>query len=237
MTALLVRVAADQSGGGGNWNGPVDGRTGAFAYVAIPEGTPVHPGLEKPYRDLLPALAPFGTGLPDHLAGRHMHLDPDFDRLTYGDRGERGKQLRAKLRPDDTIVFYAGLADARNRRSLVYALIGLFVVDRLSFAVDLPPPLRDCNAHGRRILPEGADDVIVHGCPGVSGRLARCIPIGEWRDRAYRVRHDVLEAWGGLSVRDGYLQRSARLPEFPAPDRFHAWLADQRPVLIARNNP
>ena len=237
MNALLVRVAADQSGGGGSWNGPVDGQTGRFAYVAIPESAPVRPGLEKPYGALLPALAPFGAGLPAHLRDRHMHLDPDFGYLTYGDQGERAKQIASRLGAGDWIVFYAGLADSRAARSLVYALVGVYVVERIERAVDLAPERWDCNAHGRRVLDPDARDVIVHARPGVSGRLTRCIPIGHWRDRAYRVRPEVLEAWGGLSVRDGYLQRSARLPVFLDPVQFQAWFAAQRPELVAHNNP
>jgi hypothetical protein len=94
MNALLVRVGADLSVGGGVWNGPVDARTGKFAYVAIPETAPIHPGLEKPYQVLAPTLAKFDVKLPSHLMLRHMHLDPDFGHLTYGDQGERAKQLR-----------------------------------------------------------------------------------------------------------------------------------------------
>jgi hypothetical protein len=92
------------------------------------------------------------------------------------------------------------------------------------------------NAHSRRILPAGADDLIVRGRPGSSGRLERCLPIGEWRDRAYRGRHDVLEAWGGLSVKNGYLQRSARLPRFIEPIRFQRWLESKNPILLQTNN-
>ena len=109
MNALLVRVAADRSEGGGVWNGPVDSLTGEFAYVAIPEQSPVHPGLAKPYSALAPVLERFGVRLPAHLARRPMHLDPDFNHLTYGDHRQRAKQLRAHLAPEDLIVFYAGL--------------------------------------------------------------------------------------------------------------------------------
>ena len=38
-----------------------------------------------------------------------MHLDPDFNHLTYGDHRERAKQLRAHLGREDLVVFYAGL--------------------------------------------------------------------------------------------------------------------------------
>lgn len=235
MTAVLVRVGVDLSEGGGSWNGPVDTQSGKFAYVAIPERRTVHAGMEKPYSGLLPVLSRFGTNLPAHLRPHHMHLDPDFDHLSYGDQGERANQLR-KLDRGDMIVFYSGLADVRGGPRLIYAIIGLFVVDEIILATSVPASARDTNAHSRRILSEPAQDLIVRARPKVSGRLERCFPIGEWRDRAYRVRRDVLEAWGGLSVKDGYLQRSARLPKFCRPEQFERWFESQEPTFLQVNN-
>lgn len=236
MKGLLVRVGADLSAGGGSWNGPVDSATNEFAYVAIPENSPVHPGLEKPYGLLEATLRRFGVDIPAHLRMRHMHLDPDFAHLTYGDQGERAKQLQANLAAGDLIVFYAALAGRSRRAELIYAIIGLFVVDKIVPAADIPVSDRDMNAHSRRILAAGSKDLVVIGRPGKSGRLGRCIPIGEYRDRAYRVRQDVLEAWGGLSVKGGYLQRSARLPRLLEPERFMGWLERQSPMLMQANN-
>ncbi|MDO8771057.1 MAG: hypothetical protein Q7K57_20580 [Burkholderiaceae bacterium] len=236
MNGLLIRVGADLSVGGGSWNGPVDSSSGEFAYVAIPENSPVQPGMEKPYSALAPILAKFGVDLPAHLRMGRMHLDPDFEHLTYGDQGERAKQIQAHLREGDLIVFYAGLADTRAATRLVYALIGLFVVEEFVLAADIPFRDRKINAHSRRILEPDAKDLIVHGRPEVSGRLSRCLPIGEYCDRAYRVRKDLLEEWGGLSVKGGYLQRSARLPRLLDPGRFRRWLERQGPSLIQANN-
>jgi len=236
MNALLVRVAADQSSAGGFWNGPVDGGSCEFVYVAIPEGTPVHAGLEKPYRALESALTRFGVQLPGNLRAQHMHLDPDFVHLTYGDVNERAKQLRANLAPGDLAVFYSGLRDVRGATELVYAIIGVFEVESFVLATDVPAQDRDINAHTRRVLELGAKDLILRGRAGTSGRLERCLPIGEWRDRAYRVRRNLLEEWGGLSVKDGYLQRSARLPRFLDPSSFARWLERQGPTLLQTNN-
>jgi len=220
MNALLIRVAADQSGGDGRWNGPVDSRTGDFIYVAIPEKSPVQVGLEKPYSALSCSLSRLGVTLPPHLRTGRMHLDPDFERLTYGDAGERGKQIRGHLESGDLAVFYGALKDINGGTELVYALVGIFVVDFLLSAADVGELDRDVNAHSRRILGKDARDVIVFGRPGLSGRLKHCIPIGEYRDRAYRVRRELIQAWGGLTVKDGYLQRSARLPRFLDSVRF-----------------
>ena len=61
-----------------------------------------------------------------HLTLLHMHLDPDFDYLTYGDQGERARQLSAKIgAKEDIIAFYAGLKDVRDKR-LIYAYRPIF---------------------------------------------------------------------------------------------------------------
>jgi hypothetical protein len=236
VKALLVRVAADQSDGGGYWNGPVDPMTGEFTYVAIPETQRLHPGLNKPYSAVTAALASLGSSLPSHLASGDMHLDPDFDHLTYGDQGERAKQIRSKLDPGDLLVFYAGLQSVARAVGLVYALIGLYVIEDIIPALSVPITRRHQNAHTRRVLPVTASDIVVRAQKGVSGRLKRCIPIGDFRSRAYRVWPHLQTRWGGLNVKDGYLQRSARLPEFLNAAKFYDWFTAQNPTLVARNN-
>jgi hypothetical protein len=83
----------------------------------------------------------------------------------------------------------------------------------------------------------GESDIVVRAKPGVSGRLRRCIPIGEFRDRAYRVRRHLLDGWGGLDIRDGYIHRSVRLPAFHDAARFYRWFLAHNPELVAQNNP
>jgi hypothetical protein len=205
-------------------------------YVPIPETNELRHGLQKPYSILTPTLSRFGLALPAHLRTQHMHLDPDFSHLTYGDFGQRAQQLREHLKEGDMIVFYSGLRDTSDSVALVYAIIGLLVVDDIFLAADVAPNNWDINAHSRRILRPGATDLIVRGKVGVSGRLHRCLPIGEFRAGAYRVRQDLLPTWGGLTVRDGWLQRSARLPRFIDARRFVEWLEAQEPSLSAANN-
>ncbi len=236
MKALLVRVGADQSEGGGSWNGPVNSENGEFAYIPIPEAARSHPELTKPYSQVASALSKFGSPLPQHLADRQMHLDPDFAHLTYGDQGQRAVQIQSKLGKGDLLVFYAGLADTQPNPRLVYALIGLHVIGRIVPATSVPRARWHENAHTRRILPPHANDIVVWAKAEVSGRLKRCISIGGYRDRAYRVEPHLLREWGGLSVNDGYLQRSARLPEFLDAVRFYEWFRRQMPELEAQNN-
>ena len=113
-------------------------------------------------------------------------------------------------------------------KTLVYAIIGFFLVDEV-----VPRTRWAENAHTRR--EPGGDEVIVRARPGKSGRLSRCIPVGEYRDRSYRVRKDLLDAWGGITVKDGYIQRSGRLPSFRDPGRFLAWWEKQEIHLEQRN--
>jgi hypothetical protein len=78
-----------------------------------------------------------------------MHLDPDFEHLTYRDQRERAKQLRANLSAGDLIVFYAGLRDVRDRARLVYAIIGVLVVEDFILATNVRARSRHTNAHSR----------------------------------------------------------------------------------------
>src|SRR5207244_4114438 len=94
----------------------------------------------------------------------------------------------------------------------------------------------DENAHTRRVLGPTANDIVVRAKPKVSGRLASSIPVGEFRNGAYRVTRRLLNEWGGLSVRDRYLQRSARLPELLNPQAFYDWFLGQSVPLVAQNN-
>ena len=234
MRALLVRVGADCTEAGGRWNGPIDAATGAFAYVPIPEPEPLLPCLQTPFSRWRPAVERLGIELPGALRNRMAHADPDFGHLTYGDRRERGRQIRDKLRAGDLLVFYAGLRDIGDR-GLLYALIGILTVETIVAARDVPAERRAENAHTRR-RDIGETDVVVRGRVGASGRFDRAIDVGAYRSGAYRVRRELLEAWGGLGVRDGYVQRSARLPELTDPARFLAWLDGQGVALVARDN-
>jgi len=242
MQAILVRVGVDQSYG--QWNAPVDPRTGEFEYVPIPEKTTTlfHESCAKPYSLIEPRLQSFAlrNGLdlirdlrcPAGLLGQHMHLDPDFDHLTYGDVGDRrGSHIR-RMDPDDILVFYSGLRPiAQCDHRLIYAIVGLFRVAEVVDASTIPRERWNENAHTRKIK-RGESDIVVRAKPRVSGLLQRCIPIGEMRDKAYRVTLPLLEAWGGLSVNNGYIQRSARPPRFTDARKFANWFEEQRPEFM-----
>jgi hypothetical protein len=245
MKGLLVRIGVDQTYGG--WNAPVDA-DGRFVYVPIPEklGTSFHPGLERRYGEVLPALHLFCQGhncdldgdlsFPRVLLQHPMHLDPDFECLTYGDKGGRRGAGMVNMGAGDLLVFYGGLRPVHScEEQLIYALMGVYVVQEVVSAASVPPQRWYENAHVRRAR-RGESDIVVRAKRNLSGRLERCIPIGEWRNGAYRVRQDILDAWGGLSVKDGFIQRSAVPPTLNNPARFLGWLDEQKPRLVSRNN-
>jgi hypothetical protein len=166
-----------------------------------------------------------------------MHLDPDFECLTYGDTSPAKSNALAQLKDGDLLVFYGGLKPIYHPcdQPLIYALMGMFVVQNVVSAASVAPAHWYENAHVRRKAKPKATEVVVRGKPDLSGRFDRCIPIGEWRDGAYRVQQDLLDAWGGLSVNDGFIQRNVQ-PRLKDPDKFLAWLQKQSPHLIPRNN-
>jgi len=164
-----------------------------------------------------------------------MHLDPDFDYLTYGDVGQRARRIRTTVGCDDLLVFYAGLSDIHRQR-IICAIIGLYVIERIVPALSIPKAQWHANAHTRRMLMSDSDDIIVFGRASVSGRLDHCLPIGSYREGAHRVFPKLLEAWGGLRIKNGYIQRSVYLPEFTDASRFYSWFQQQNRTLLARNN-
>lgn len=239
LKAILIRVGIDQTFG--NWNAPCNPKTREFVYIPIPQDKPNIQGLEKFYADhAISALHDFSTrnkiniSLPDHLEKKRMHLDPDFSHLSYGDTANRGRRL-LNFRENDIVVFYSGLRSIYGESKLIYALTGLLVVQSIEQVRNVHPKDFNNNAHTRNIHNTDSD-VIVRGKLGISGRFERYIPIGEYRNRSYRVNRDLLKEWGNLNVKDGWIQRSVNPPLFLEPEKFVKWYKNQSPTLIASNN-
>jgi hypothetical protein len=234
MNGLLVRVGIDSTDG--CWNAPMRLASGEFAYVTITDTKTLRDGMARIYDEFVPVANRFGEQLPLELLGTPTHLDPDFDQLTYGDQGQRGKRIASLLTDGDLLAFFSALRPVDGpARPLIYALIGLYVIQEIVSAKSVPKSRWAENAHTRRVPGDG--DIVVRAKPGVSGRLRRCIPIGELRGRVYRVRNDLLDAWGGLDIKDGYIHRSVRLPAFHEAAKFYRWFLAQRPELVMENNP
>ncbi|MCW5764824.1 MAG: hypothetical protein KIT68_02470 [Phycisphaeraceae bacterium] len=252
MRAILIRVGADGTDGGGNWVAPVDPDSGRFVYIPIPENAVAfHPGCERRFDEVAAPLASF---LKEHSAdarpwrtridakrGQPMHLDPDFEHLTYGDSGDaRGRDLR-DFRSDDLIAFYSALKPIRPADALVYALVGVYVVDEVVWAPSVDDARRGENAHTRK-ADRAPRDIVVRARPGVSGRCERCIPVGEKRGTSnYYLRRDVESAWGGLVKADGsprkssWLNMSGSMPLLGNPEGFAQWWAKQSVPIVRRN--
>lgn len=247
MKGVLLRVGCDSTKDGGEWNAPVDLGSLRYAYVPIPgdEARHQHLGNCPTYACFSSSVEHLGVSLPQHLTpNTKAHLDPDFESLTFGEpyHANRGKlssrgQTLDQLGIGDFIAFFAGFRPVGYSRSssLAYCLFGIFRVQSKTVVKELSLEQRLCNTHGRR---RGAEnDLVIWGDPEASGRFEEAIPIGEYRDRAYRVRQDLLAEWGGLTVTDGYIQRSARPPFFRRPEKFLQWLSTQDggPSLLDRN--
>ncbi|MGE5411597.1 MAG: hypothetical protein ACM3MI_11615 [Clostridiales bacterium] len=244
---LLVRVGIDSIYG--KWNSPVNVDTGEFVYIPIPENDKFEfkPGLAIKFNYFSDYLNSFSISnnfsntskieLPEHLNGKNMHLDPDFSHLTYGDNGKRrGKTLKDVFNRGDFVVFYAGLRPIQKFSCpLYYAIIGFYQIQKVVEAKDVKDEDSYLNAHTRKKNPEPSD-VIVFAEPAYSGRLNNAVLIGEYRNGAYRIKSDLLEKWGGISAKNGFIQRSAVPPRFCNPDKFLTWFNKQDIQLIACNN-
>jgi hypothetical protein len=236
---LLIRVAIDSTSGG--WNAPCDGE-GGFCYVPMGNSRDLTEHYDRAYRPyqrsvlaFLPDTAHRRAHWPSRLP-RLGHFDPDFQHLTYGDCGQRAARIRSHLSDGGFIVFYAGLRSVHGG-NLCYSIIGYYTVDRIESGPSVPRADWHRNAHTRGGGCTDEGTVVVFARPGESGRLRCHIPIGSYRSRAYRVHREILSEWGGLDVRDGYIQRSVFLPAFSDGTSFLRWFRRQRPIFIRANNP
>jgi hypothetical protein len=232
IRGLLVRVGIDSSCGA--WNAPCDARSRSFAYIPIPESKEQYPPLATSFDEFKHSVGKLNAIFPTALQGQATHLDPDFCYLTYGDQGQRAARIRSTVSESDNsfLVFYASLRDVQTS-ALVYAMIGFYWVAELVEASAVTKSRWCENAHTRRKTNNG--DIVVRAVPNKSGRLDKFIAIGHYRNRAYRIDKSILDGWGGLDVQDGYIQRSAFLPEFRKPSRFLDWLSHQKINFLAQN--
>ena len=235
MRGLLVRVGVVRPAVHGmpRWTCP----RANLCTCPIPESRPLPPwdGVQN-YDKLVPPPGARGYNATGDLEGKSSHLIRILSfSPTETKAPAQGGYGRCLGKAQVSSPFTPRPEGRKNQRELMNALIGLYHVAKVLEVKAFPRSRWHQNAHTRRTRSNG--DVVVLAEKGRSGRFARCIVIGRYRDRAHRVDRPVLNAWGGLAVRDGYIQRSARLPEFVKPARFLGWLEAQNPQLIAANNP
>ena len=246
MKALLVRVGIDSSTKSGHWNAPVNPRTGEFVYVPIREDESggekkIRPGYETYYDDQFKgACQNLGVKLPEKLYGECAHLDPDFRYLTYGDERKKAAQLeKLNLGEDDILAFYTSLESIKSGQhkpgELIYAMIGLYVLACKPKKVgDIPEENWHRNAHTRRYFKE--DDIVFSGKKDSSGRLKRCICIGEYcpTKGLYYLKSELQEKWGEAKAM--CIQRGIHPLHYP--EKFCDWFENEKKKigLMGRNN-
>ncbi|MFI3188172.1 hypothetical protein BCS42_02285 [Crenothrix sp. D3] len=239
---LLMRVGIDQTYG--NYNAPINPSTNDYMYLPIPQKKDKFiAGMETTYDTALPYFESWcqkndtKIQFPDinPEGDRGCHLDPDFDYSTYGDQATgRGLQV-AKLKEGDFIVFFASFKPITPcEHNLIYALYGKMVVDKVKKVANVSENEFYKNAH-TRIKEKDSDDWVVFANPSLSGRFNRAIPIGEFRNGSYRVKQEILDVWGDIGVKDGFIQRSVCPPWFTKPEQFLNWLENQQVKLINSN--
>ncbi len=200
LKVILIRVGVDQTFG--QWNAPCNPESNDFVYVPIPQiESPNKIGLEKRYiNSIVPVLSRFSNEnkvsiqLPQNLIDKRMHLDPDFDHLSYGDTKDRGRKL-LEFTENDVLIFYSSYKSIYKSEKLIYALMGMLVVKTVERVANITSNF-DENAHTRYLHRIGTD-IVVKGKSNISGRFEKCIPIGEFRNNSYRVKTGILEEWGG----------------------------------------
>jgi hypothetical protein len=237
---LLMRVGIDKTFG--QYNAPINPGTNDYLYMPIPEDRHTFKAdMQTSYADIAPhfrvwaAENSYAADFPTHLQQRNCHLDPDFSCLTYGDQGTgRGSRVK-QLVKGDFLAFFGSFKPIRAcSHTLIYALFGMMVVDKVIKVSDLSDSDLSRNAHSR-IADMNAEHLVVFAQPEYSGRFEKAIPIGELRRGAYRVTTETLDAWGGLEVKDGFIQRSICPPWFTNASQFMKWFQTHHLRLIHNN--
>jgi hypothetical protein len=245
MKGLLLRVGIDKTAGG--YNAPINPLTNDYLYMPIPESKEnpkqiFRQGMETTYTQMDTHFSKFTEqnaielAFPEHLKLIGCcHLDPDFENLTYGDQASgRGNRVR-ELDVGDFIAFFASFRPIIPcDHVLVYALYGIFFIDNIKKAKDISSDQWHVNAH-TRIQKMNGEHLIAFADKSRSGRFRHAIPIGEYRNGAYRITNKILDAWGDIGVKDGFIQRSVCPPWFTKPDQFLKWLDFQQVKLINNN--
>ena len=128
MKAMLLRIGIDKGTDGAL--APIF-ENGSFEYIPISEGDSQSKE-DRTYKNTIGrSRKPLSTYLPKSIENRTIHFDPEFKTFTYGDPTSKRKYL-LKLRKDDILVFYSGLAPFENQRyrKALY-IIGYFIVKKV----------------------------------------------------------------------------------------------------------
>ena len=249
---LLVRVGIDQTYG--RWNAPCR-EDGSFCYIPMRplEQENFDKGFETTYDKFEQDYQLFAgqeSKFPNRLQQKTCHLDPDYRFTTYGDAGKMGnlatwrrtKRIKDFFdgSSDNFIVFYASFKPmGGNQKELVYAIMGFYHFQKVYSANQVPFDRRDENAHTRLADYQlGTNEsIVIFADKNKSGRLKYLINIGEkCKNKQYYVQEKLLNEWGGISSKKGWIQRCVHPPHFCKPEKFLEWFYAQEPEFIHENN-
>jgi hypothetical protein len=137
MNVVLLRVGIDSGCGGAQ--GPLF-RDGSFEFICIPDRKQLD---RRKYGNTLgrterPLIDFFPVATRSKLADQSIHVDPEFETLTYGDPTPPKAGLR-RLKAGDLLVFYAGLQGFDFDAAPALYLVGYFEVTIAGFARDFDP--------------------------------------------------------------------------------------------------
>jgi hypothetical protein len=212
MKAMLLRVGIDKSSDG--VLAPIF-RDGSFEYIPLSESDEKS-GEKRTYHDIRGIQGKtLSSYLPQIVADRKVHLDPEFITFTYGDVGRKAGYL-LKLEPGDLLVFYAGLTPQQESEhpEALYIIAYFTVREILDFKKYSPDEIQDIrkqypeNSHPLR--DSGINEmVMVVGDPEKSELLEKPILISEKKlNRIGRAYHAVSPLMGELLGIKGSIQRS-----------------------------
>lgn len=215
MKAMLLRVGIDKSSDG--VLSPIFS-DGSFEYIPLSEKD--ENSIEKrTYKEIVGRKGyQLSYYLPEKVAIREVHLDPEFNAFTYGDEGRKAVYLR-NLMPGDLLVFYAGLRPYENDRySEALYIIGYFVImDIIDFKDKHKPDNKYSIKNIRQKYPSNShpkrsdvrDMVLVVGDPEESKILDKAIIISQKKvNKIGRTYHAVSPQIEELLGIKGSIQRS-----------------------------
>lgn len=213
IKAMLLRVGIDKSSDG--VLAPIFS-DGSFEYIPLSEKD--ENSIEKrTFNDLIGCKgSPLSNYLPQKVALRKVHLDPEFNTFTYGDEGKKAAYLR-KLNPGDLLVFYAGLKSynyEENPEALY--IIGYFTIIEIidfknnqndTYSIKTIRKQYSNNSHPKRS--DTSDMVLVRGDPDKSKLLEKAIQISQKKlNKIGRKYHAVSPEMVELLGIEGSIQRS-----------------------------
>lgn len=210
---MLLRVGIDKSSDG--VLGPIF-YDGSFEYIPLSEKDDKTIETKK-YNEIVGLKGyPLSAYLPEKIANRKVHMDPEFIDYTYGDEGKKALYLR-KLNKNDLLVFYAGLTPHNTDKYpeslyiIGYITIKHIIVsenyksdqDRIKLLREKYPH----NSHPKRC--NTRDMVLVAGNPRKSKLLEKAILISQKKlNKIGRTYHAVSPEMEKLLGIKGSIQRS-----------------------------